>query len=74
MALNKRGTSLQEVEDLKKYKDRQDWSRFLRGSPADRQCCISGILVRKVRKWLENGTFFDFEMGRDPFLSLASPH
>ena len=36
MALNKRETSLQEVEDFKRYDDRQDWRGLLRGSPTNR--------------------------------------
>lgn len=36
-SLERRDTSLQEVENNRRYEDRDDWRRFLRGSPADRQ-------------------------------------
>lgn len=36
-ALDKRGTSLLEVEENNMYEERENWRRFLRGVPADRQ-------------------------------------
>ena len=36
-ALGNRGTSVQEVENNKKYDDRRDWRGFLRGSLTDTQ-------------------------------------
>ena len=36
-ALGKRGTSLNEVEQERRYEDRENWRNFLKCSPADRQ-------------------------------------
>ena len=37
VALNRRGTSLCEVEEDRRYEDRDGWRRFLKCSPADRR-------------------------------------
>ena len=36
-ALDNSGTSVQDVDTTKRYDDRRDWGRFLRGSLTDRQ-------------------------------------
>ena len=37
VALGRRGASLREVEEAGRYEDRENWRRFLKCSPADRQ-------------------------------------
>ena len=49
-ALGNRGTSVQEVVNSMRYDNKRDCREFLRGSLTDRQKCLPGILVRKVRK------------------------